>query len=169
MGRARDDSDQPLGSVFGTAEGEQHGSPKCHSEEICSGLPLSYTNLGLAGRRLGEGWAELHRGGGRNSVGNHSNEAMKPKPCLRTNWPDLAWSRGANTVEEVGPWLRPGGVEQKEAQCVAPGAWALAEMSKRNSHRCFLPVSCLSGQRRGKAGYPSHLSRLVWKEDLVYH
>lgn len=23
-------------------------------------------------------------------VGNHSNEAMKPEPCLRTNWPDLA-------------------------------------------------------------------------------
>lgn len=28
---------------------------KCHSEEIFSGLPLSYTNLGLAGRRLGGG------------------------------------------------------------------------------------------------------------------
>lgn len=86
---------------------------KCHCEEICSGLPFSSTSLGLAGRRLGEGWAELCRGGGRNSVGNHSNEALKPKPCLRTNWPDLAWSRGANAVEEVGPWLRPGGAEQK--------------------------------------------------------
>lgn len=29
-------------------------------------------------------------------VGNHSNEAMKPEPSLRTNWPDLAWGEGAN-------------------------------------------------------------------------
>lgn len=29
-------------------------------------------------------------------VGNHSNEAMKPEPSLRTNWPDLAWGEGGN-------------------------------------------------------------------------
>lgn len=60
----------------------------------------------------------------------------------------------------LAPWLRPGGVEQKEPQCVAPGAWALAEMSKRDSHRCFLPVSCLSGQRRGRWGTPA--TSLAW-------
>lgn len=60
---------------------------------------------GRGGQNFAEGEA------GRNSVGNHSNEAMKPKPCLRTNWPDLAWSRGANAEEEAGPWLGPGGVE----------------------------------------------------------
>lgn len=39
-------------------------------------------------------------------VGNHSNEAMKPEPGLRTNWPDLAWGEGSTRgVEEVGPWL----------------------------------------------------------------
>lgn len=75
-----------------------------------------------AGGRGGQNFTE---GGGRNSVGNHSNEAMKPKPCLRTNWPDLAWSRGANTVEEVGPWLRPRGLNRKKPSVWPPelGLW----------------------------------------------
>lgn len=103
----------------------------------------------LGRKEAGGGVGRTLQRGGRNSAGNHSNEAMKPKPCLRTNWPDLAWSRGANAVEEAGPWLRPGGVEQKEPQCVALGAGALAEMSKRDSHHCFLPVSCLLGREGG--------------------
>lgn len=40
--------------------------------------------------RLGEGRAELAKEEAGILVGNNSNEAMKPEPCLRTNWPDLA-------------------------------------------------------------------------------
>lgn len=40
-------------------------------------------------------------------VGNHSNEAMKPEPCLRTNWPD--WPGREGSYRESG------------------GGWALAE------------------------------------------
>lgn len=42
-------------------------------------------------------------------VGNHSNEALKPEPCLRTNWPDLAWGEGGYQAGRGGWALAEGG------------------------------------------------------------
>lgn len=41
-------------------------------------------------------------------VGNHSNEAMKPEPSLRTNCPDLAWGEGA-CLGSGGGWAQAEG------------------------------------------------------------
>lgn len=59
----------------------------------------------------GRGWQSFAKEEAGILVGNHSNEAMKPEPCLRTNWLDLAWGEGVTRiVEEVGPWTRGEGL-----------------------------------------------------------
>lgn len=137
VGRYRDGSGWPLEPVFGTAREEQRGGPASVTlRRFGLGYPSPTPALAWQERGWGRGWAELCSGGGRNSVGNHSNEAMKPKPCLRTNWPDLAWSRGANGVEEVGPGLRRERLSRKNST-VWPQEFRLW-MSKRDSYPHFL-------------------------------
>ena len=57
-------------------------------------IPSSTQALAEAGAqaegRLGKGGQSFAKEEAGILVGNHSNEAMKPEPCLRTNWPDLA-------------------------------------------------------------------------------
>lgn len=79
-------------------------------------------------------------------VGNHSNEAMKPEPSLRTNWPDLAWGEGGNEGSR-GHWAQAEGEEPDGTPDVCS-----QETRPRWAEGAAIPLGCLLRHRREKSG-----------------